>query len=150
MFSAKPLLVFHSRALTLQRKFEFSNGLKVIRCCLGSLGKSGEAHPHLVASLAQPFVIKLRLQSCCIPFKGVSVGRRSLASTIETIVPYIKYILTFVPVSCIWQLHHSQYRLQKLSHRKYIQLKFKKISGLQPFLFNRRGHLLASSEVGWP
>jgi len=31
----------------------------------------------------------------------------------------IKYILTLIPVSCIWKLHHSQYRLQKLSHSKY-------------------------------
>ena len=28
-------------------------------------------------------------------------------------------MLTSIPVSCIWQLHHSQYRLQKLSHSKY-------------------------------
>ena len=62
--------------------------------------------------------------SWCIPFKGVSVGRQSLVSTIKTIASLIKYILTIV--SCIWQLHHSQYRLQKLSHSKYIQLKFQK------------------------
>jgi len=31
MFSAKPLLGFHSRALTLQEKFEFHKSLKVIR-----------------------------------------------------------------------------------------------------------------------
>jgi len=36
----------------------------------------------------------------------------------------IKYILTFIPVSCIWQLHPSQYCLQKLSHSKYFRLKF--------------------------
>jgi len=35
MFSAKPLLGFHSQALTLQGKFEFHKSLKVIRCCLG-------------------------------------------------------------------------------------------------------------------
>jgi len=59
--------------------------------------------------------------SCCIPSKSISVGRRSLVSTIKTIPSLIKYILTIV--SCVWQLHHSQYRLQKLSHSKYIQLK---------------------------
>jgi len=32
----------------------------------------------------------------------------------------IKHILTFTLVSCIWQRHHSQYHLQKLSHSKYI------------------------------
>jgi len=38
-------------------------GLKVIRCCVGSPGKSGETHPQLVASLAQIFVLKLKLNS---------------------------------------------------------------------------------------
>jgi len=117
---------FHSQALTLQGKFEFHKSLKVIRCCLGSPGKSGEAHLHLVASLAQPFAIKLKLYSCCIPFKSVSVGKQSLVYTIETIASVIKHILTFIPVSCIWQLHHLEYRLQKLSHNKYIHLKFQK------------------------
>jgi len=31
MFSAKPLMGFHSQALTLQGKFEFHKSLKVIR-----------------------------------------------------------------------------------------------------------------------
>ena len=53
MFNAYSLLGFHSQALTLQGKFEFHKGVKVIRCCLGSPGKSGESHPHLLASLAQ-------------------------------------------------------------------------------------------------
>ena len=35
MLSAKPLLGFHSQALTLQGKLEFHKSLKVIRCCLG-------------------------------------------------------------------------------------------------------------------
>ena len=30
---------------------------------------------------------------------------------IETIASVIKYILTFIPVSCSWQLQHLQYRL---------------------------------------
>jgi len=34
MFSAKPLLGFHSQALTLQGKFEFHKSLKAISCCL--------------------------------------------------------------------------------------------------------------------
>jgi len=50
--SVLPLLGIHSQALTLQGKFEFHKGLKVIRCCLGVPGKSGKAHQHLVASLA--------------------------------------------------------------------------------------------------
>jgi len=37
-----------------------------------------------------------------MPFKIISVGRRSLASTIKTMALVIKYILTFIPVSCIW------------------------------------------------
>jgi len=49
---------------------------------------------------------------------------RRLVYTIEKITSVIKYILTIIPVSCIWQLHHSQYRLHKLSHSKYIQPKF--------------------------
>jgi len=57
------LLGFHSQALTLQGKFEFHKSLKVIRCWLGSPNKSGYAHPHLVASVAQPFVIELKLHS---------------------------------------------------------------------------------------
>jgi len=73
--SVLPLLDFHSQALTLQGKFEFHKSLKAIRCCSGSPGKSGEAHTHPVASLVQPFVIKLKLRSCCISFKSVSVGR---------------------------------------------------------------------------
>jgi len=91
------LLGFYSQALTLQGKFELHKSLKVIRRCLGSPGKSGEAHPHLVATLAQPFVIKLKLRSYCILFKSVSVGRRSLVSTIEIIASVIKYVLTFLP-----------------------------------------------------
>ena len=31
----------------------------------------------------------------------------------------IKYILTFIWVSCIWQLHLSHYRLQKFSQQVY-------------------------------
>ena len=57
-------------------------------------------------------------------FKRISVGRRSRVSTIKTITSLIKYILTII--SCIWQLHLSQYCLQKLFHIKYIQLKFQK------------------------
>jgi len=62
-FSASPLLRFHihSQALTCRGKFEFHKGLKFIRYSLGSPGKSGEAHPHQVASLARPFVIKFKL-----------------------------------------------------------------------------------------
>ena len=52
---------FHSQALTLQGKFEIHESLKVFRCCLGSPSKSGHARPHLVASLFQPFLIKLKL-----------------------------------------------------------------------------------------
>ena len=52
MLGAKLFLRFHSQALTLQGKFEFHKRLKVTQCCLDSLGKSGEAHPRLVASLA--------------------------------------------------------------------------------------------------
>jgi len=50
---------------------------------------------------------------------------------IETI-PMIKYILTFIQGSCIWQLHHSQYCLQKLSHSKYIQVDFQKSRSVCP------------------
>jgi len=113
------LLGFHSQALKLQGKFEFHKGLKVIRCYVGSPGKSGEAHPHLVASLAQIFVINSSCIPACIPFKSISVCRRSLVSTMETIASVIKYILTIIPASCIWQLHDSQYRLQKWSHSKF-------------------------------
>jgi len=42
------------------------------------------------------------LHSCYIPFKSVSVDRRSLISTIETIASVIKYVLRFIPVFCIW------------------------------------------------
>jgi len=38
----------------------------------------------------------------------------------------IKYILTIV--TCIWQLRHSQYRLQKLSHTKCLNKRFDEIS----------------------
>jgi len=69
MFSAKPLLGFYSQALMLQRKFKFHEGLKIIRCCLGSPGKNGKAHPHLVASLAQPFVTKFKLHFCLHSFQ---------------------------------------------------------------------------------
>jgi len=54
---------FHSQALTLQGKFEFQKSLKVFRCCLGNPSKSGKPHPHLVASLSQTFLIKLKLHS---------------------------------------------------------------------------------------
>ena len=63
MFSAKPLMGFHSQALPLQGKFEIHKSLKVIMCCLGSPIKSGQTQSHLVASLAQPFVIKFKLHS---------------------------------------------------------------------------------------
>jgi len=66
-FSAQPFPGFLSLVLNLQEKFEFHNGLKVIWCCLCTPGKSGEAHPHLVASLAQPFLIKFKLH-CCLHF----------------------------------------------------------------------------------
>ena len=98
-----------------------------MRCCFGSPGKSAETQPHLVASLAQPFLIKLKLHSCCLSFlKCFSWQTRSVVSTIETIATMIKYILTFIPVFCIWQFHHSQCYLQKLSYSKYIQLRFRK------------------------
>jgi len=45
------------------REFEFPKDLKVIRCCLGSPSKSGDAHPHVLARLTQPFVIKFKLHS---------------------------------------------------------------------------------------
>jgi len=57
MFSDLLLLGFHSQALTLQGKFGFHKSFKVIRWCLGIPGKNGEAHQHLVASLAQLFII---------------------------------------------------------------------------------------------
>jgi len=69
MFSAQPLLGFRNKALTLQWKFEFHKCIKVIRCCSGSPGKSGEVHQHLVASLAQLFVIKFKLHSCLHSFQ---------------------------------------------------------------------------------
>jgi len=85
-----------------QGKFEFHKGLEVIRCCLGKLGKSVEAYPHMVVSLDQPFVINFKLHSCLyIPFMSVSVGRQNLVYTIETIESVIKYTLTFIPISCI-------------------------------------------------
>jgi len=68
------------------REFELHKSFKLIRCCIGSPGKCGEAHPHLEVNLAQPIVRKLKLHSCCIRFKSVSVDRRSLASAIETIL----------------------------------------------------------------
>jgi len=71
------LLGFHIQALMLQGKFEFHKNLKVIRCCLGSPGKSGEAHPHPGPRLAQPFVIKLKLHSCCIPFECFGLQKKS-------------------------------------------------------------------------
>jgi len=77
------LLGFHSQALTLQGKFEFHKGFEVIWYCLGGIpGKSGEAHQHLVASLAQPLLIKLNCILACIPFKSFSVSRRNIVSTI--------------------------------------------------------------------
>jgi len=69
MVSAQRLLVFHRQALTMQEKFEFHQVIKVIRCCFGNPGKSGEAHQPLVVSLAQPFVIKLKLHSCLHSFQ---------------------------------------------------------------------------------
>jgi len=69
MFTAEQLLGFHSQAPTLQGKFEFHKGLKVIKCCLGSPGKSGEFHQHLLASLAQLIVIKFKLHSCLHSFQ---------------------------------------------------------------------------------
>jgi len=57
---------------------------------LGSPGKSGEAHPRWVASLAQPFVISSSCIPACIHFKSVPVGRLNLVSTIETIASLIK------------------------------------------------------------
>ena len=108
------------------RKFFYGALPPLVTALLGSPGKSGVAHPHLVASLTQQFVIKFKLHSCLhsFPFKSVGAGKRSLVSTIETKTSVIKYILTFISVSCIWQLHHSQYRLKKSSPSKYIQLKF--------------------------
>ena len=44
-----------------------------IRCYLGSPSKSGWAHPHLMASLDRPFVIKLKLHSCSGPTRGGSL-----------------------------------------------------------------------------
>jgi len=51
MFSISPLLGFLSQDLTLQRKLELHNGLKVIRCCLGSprrvaIGTTGTIPPN--------------------------------------------------------------------------------------------------------
>jgi len=60
---------FHNQALLLQGQFEFHKGLKVIRCCFGSPGKSGEAHQHLVVSLGQSFVVKFKLHSCLHSFQ---------------------------------------------------------------------------------
>ena len=78
------------QALTSQGKLGFHKGLKVIRCCLCSPGKSHENHPHLVANLlAQPFIIELS----CIPFKRASVSTQSLVSTIKKIASVIKYVL---------------------------------------------------------
>ena len=51
------------------KETQFHKGLKVIKCCLCSPGKSGEAHPHLVAGLTQPFVIKFNLHSCLHSFQ---------------------------------------------------------------------------------
>jgi len=85
----------------LQRKFDFHKGFKIFRCCLGSPGKSGEAHPYLVASLAKPLVIKFKVDSCLHFLKRISIGRRSLVSATEIIASVIKYILTFLPVSSI-------------------------------------------------
>jgi len=42
------LLGLHSRAVTCQGKLKFHKGLKLISCCFGIPGKSGEAHPHEV------------------------------------------------------------------------------------------------------
>jgi len=67
---------------------------------LGIPGNSGKVYPHLVASLAQPFVIKLKVYSCCIPFKSVSVGKRILVS-IYDLNNSISDILTFISVSLI-------------------------------------------------
>jgi len=66
---------FHGQALTLQGKFEIQKSLKVIKCSLGSPSKSSLTHPHRVASLAQPFGIKLKLHSCSGP-RGVQPTRR--------------------------------------------------------------------------
>jgi len=50
---------------------------------------------------------------------SLMVNPRLIVSTIGTIASAVKYTRTLIPVSCIWQLNHSQYRLQKLSHSKY-------------------------------
>ena len=50
-------------SFNVAREFEFRKNLKVIRCCLGSPSKSCDAHPHVLASLTQPFVIKFKLHS---------------------------------------------------------------------------------------
>ena len=68
-------------------------------------------------------------------------------STIETIASVIRYILTFIPVSCIWQLHHSQYRLQKLSRSKYIQLEFRKSRPGVGNLFTITGRIYCASSL---
>jgi len=67
--SVLTLLGFLSQALTLQGKFEFHKCLNVTMCCLDIPGERGEAHPHLVPSLAQPFAIKLKLHSCLHSFR---------------------------------------------------------------------------------
>jgi len=111
---------------TLQRYFEFHKGLKVIRCCLGSHGNSDEAHPQVGANLTQPFVIKLKLHSCLHSFQECLSWQRKSRIYDWNKTSVINHILAFIPISGIWQLRHSQYRLQKLSHSKYIQLKFQK------------------------
>ena len=58
-----------SQALTVQGKFDFHKGLKVIRRFLGIAGESGEAHTHLVPSLSQPFVRKFSLHFCLHSFQ---------------------------------------------------------------------------------
>jgi len=90
------MLSFHSQALKLQGKFEFHKGLKVSRCCVGSPRKSGEAHPHLVVGLAQIFVIKFKFIPVCIPFKSISVGRRSLVSAMERIASVVIYTVAIL------------------------------------------------------
>jgi len=63
------LLGVHSQALTLQRKFKFHKDSKDIRCFSGGPGKIGEAHLHLVTSLAKQFVTKFKFCSCLHSFQ---------------------------------------------------------------------------------
>jgi len=90
------------------RKIEFHKGVKVIRCCLDTPNKCGETHPHLLASMAQPFIIKFKLQSCIHSFhecfswqtkSRIRDWKNDISVHYNDISALIKYVLSTMGVS---------------------------------------------------